>query len=480
MGKAKKEIKRVKPQLLKGFKDYPAEDEYVRRELIAKVQAVFERYGYQPLQTPALEFIETLLGADYGPEGTSQIFNFVGPEEVHMGLRFDHTAPLARYVASQPNLPRPFRRYQVAPVWRTDKPDPGRFREFMQFDLDIVGTTLPAADAEIIIIMTETMKALGIEKFTVRYSNRRILNGLAEYAGLEDEDAAAMFRVLDKLDKQGREAVVQELGAGRVDKSGDTIPGLNLKPEQISRIEKFLDIPRGNFDETYEKTNELLGEFEIAKQGLDELKEINKYVSATELGKEHSLFDITIVRGLGYYTGPIFETILNDLPEYGSVFAGGRYDNLVGRFSGQDAPGTGASIGVDRLLAALKQLNLITPKKTATDVIVATMDRDRMEDYFKMANQLREHEWNVEVFLGNNRRIPKQLQYADRLDIPVAVICGSDEFEKGEVTIKNLAKGREVSEDMENREEWLKAEGIQVTVPRSEMISTIEKMLKSE
>ena len=286
--------------------------------------------------------------------------------------------------------------------------------------------------------------------------------------------------VWDKLDKQGREAVTAELGPGRVDKSGDEIPGLNLKPEQISRIEHFLDIPREDFEGTFEKCMQILGEYEIAKRGLDELKEIHEYLMASSVGMEYCVFDTTVVRGLGYYTGPIFETILTDLPEFGSVFAGGRYDNLVGRFSGQEAPGTGASIGVDRLLAALKKLDLIEAQKTSTDVLVATMDRERMSDYFKIASELREQGWNVEVFLGNNRRIPKQLQYADRLDIPVAVICGSNEFNNDEVTIKDLARGREMSEDVEDREEWLKAEGIQVTVPRGKMISTIRKMLESK
>jgi histidyl-tRNA synthetase len=325
--------------------------------------------------------------------------------------------------------------------------------------------------------MIETMKALEIENFTVRYSNRRILNGLAEYVGLDEDSATGMFRVLDKLDKQGREAVLAELGPGRVDKSGDEIPGLNLKPEQISRIENFLDIPRGDFEETFKKCSELLGEYEIARRGLDELKEIHEYLMTLGFENEQCVFDTTVVRGLGYYTGPIFETILTDLPEFGSVFAGGRYDNLVGRFSGQEAPGTGASIGVDRLLAALQKLGLIEGQKTSMDVIVTTMDRERMVEYFKMASELREQGWNVEVFLGNNRRIPKQLQYADRLDIPVAVICGSNEFDNNEVTIKDLARGREVSEDVEDREEWLKAEGIQVTVPRGKMIPTIKKML---
>ncbi len=478
MGKIDKKSNKVKPRILKGFKDYPAEDEFARRELIEPVRMVFEKYGFQPLQTPALEYIETLLGADYGEEGSSQIFNFVGPEETHMGLRFDHTAPLARYFASDPNIPRPFRRYVVGPVWRCDKPDPGRFREFTQFDLDIVGTSLMAADAEIMIVMVESMKALGLENFVVRYSNRRILNGLAEYVGLSEDEAPDMFRVLDKLDKQGREAVVQELGAGRVDKSGDTIKGLNLQPEQISKIEKFLDISRGDFEKTYEEAMNLLGNYDISKTGLEEMREIYEYFRSAGVDQKYLLFDTTIVRGLGYYTGPIFETILNDIPEYGSIFSGGRYDDLVRRFSGQAAPGTGASIGVDRLLAALNQLGKLESPKTPTRVLVATMDRDRMADYFAIGSELRDQGWNTEVFVGNNRRIPKQLQYADRLDIPVAVICGSDEFERGDVTIKNLAKGREMSEDVENREEWLKAEGIQVTVPRAEMVATIKKMLE--
>lgn len=475
----KKKNKRVKPQLLKGFRDYPAEDEFARRELIGKVQEVFERFGYQPLQTPALEHIETLLGADYGEEGASQIFNFVGPEETPMGLRFDNTAPLARYVAGTPDLVRPFRRYQVGQVWRTDKPGPGRYREFTQFDIDIVGTNLMAADAEIMQVMIETFKTLDISAFQLRYSNRRILNGLAEYAGLQDQ-SNDVFRVLDKLDKQGREAVIQELGQGRVDKSGDKIKGVDLNPEQIVKIERFLDIPRGDFEQTWQSASELLSGIEESKQGLDEIRQIRHYHDAMGISCEHAVFDLTVVRGLGYYTGPVYEMELSELPEYGSMFSGGRYDELVGRFSGQAVPGTGAAMGVDRLLAALKALNLIHTQTTSTDVLVATMDKERMADYFAIASELRGRGFDVEVFLGNNRRIPKQLQYADRLDIPVAVICGSDEFEKQEVTIKNLALGRQKSEDVENRDEWLKAEGIQVTVPRVQMIATIEKMLNSK
>ena len=469
--------KRVPAKLLKGFRDYPAEEELTRRELIDNIREVFERYGYLPLQTPALEFLTTLLGVDYGKENKEQMFNFVGPDDVEMGLRFDLTASLARFVAGNRELPIPFRRYQVAPVWRVDKPGPGRFREFLQFDIDIVGTSLVAADAEIIAVMAETMKHLGVDKFEVRYSNRKILNGLALYAGIPDDVAPDVFRVLDKLEKQGREAVILELGSGREDKSGDVIPGLNLQQPQIAAIEKFLDLAIDEPLAPLESAANLLKDIDVAREGIDELRQITAFLDSMGVNSNYARVDLTVVRGLGYYTGPVFETFLTDLPEYGSVFSGGRYDQLVSRFSGQQMPGTGSSIGVDRFLAALTKLHAIKMKKSCADVIVTTMDKDRMADYFRIASDLRAEGFNVEVFLGNNRRIPKQLQHADRLDIPVAVICGSDEFENGQVTIKDLIAGREQSKDVKERAEWLKAENIQVTIPRDKMISHIRNIL---
>lgn len=469
--------KKVPAKLLKGFRDYPPEDELTRQVLIDKIRSVFERYGYLPLQTPALEFLTTLFGADYGKENKEQIFNFIGPDEVEMGLRFDLTAPLARFVAANRELPTPFRRYQIAPVWRVDKPGPGRFREFLQFDIDIVGTSLVAADAEIIAVMAETMSCLKIENFEVRYSNRKILNGLAQFAGISPETAPDVFRVLDKLEKQGRDAVIMELGPGRTDKSGDVIPGLGFPDPQIALLEKFLDIAQAAGSSQIDNAADLLGASEMAADGFEELREIGRYLDGMGADPAKARVDLTIVRGLGYYTGPVFETFLLDLPDYGSVFSGGRYDHLVSRFSGQPMPGTGSSIGVDRLLAALLKLEALEVRKSCAEVIVTTMDKGRMADYFEMASQLRNEGFMVEVFLGNNRRIPKQLQYADRLDIRVAVICGSDEFDKGQVTIKDLVAGRGLSKDVQDRAEWLKAEDVQVTIPRSDMISHIRSLL---
>ena len=471
---------RVPASLLKGFRDYPPEEEFTRRKIVDTIQGVFEEYGYLPLQTPALELMTTLFGADYGKENKEQIFNFTGPDDVEMGLRFDLTAPLARFVAANRELPTPFRRYQIAPVWRVDKPGPGRYREFLQFDIDIVGTSLVAADAEIIAVMAATMQGLGIDRFEVRYCNRKVLNGLAEYAGISAEVAPDVFRVLDKLEKQGREAVILELGPGRTDKSGDKIPGLGLRDEQIASVEEYLDLAVESSADQLDKASELLSGIKVAEDGLDELRQIGSFLDGMGVDTNKAKVDLTIVRGLGYYTGPVFETTLTDLPDYGSVFSGGRYDHLVSRFSGQQMSGTGSSIGVDRLIAALLKLEALETSKTCTDVIVTTMDKGRFQDYFAMASELRGAGFKVEVFLGNNRRIPKQLQYADRLDIPVAVICGSDEFDKGEVTVKDLVAGREQSKDVKDRAEWLKAEDIQVTIPRSKLISHIKSLLTSK
>lgn len=480
MAKKKSDKKRVPAEVLKGFRDYPPDEEVLRQDLIEKIREVFERYGYQPFQTPALERLTTLLGADYGTENKQQIFNFTGPDDVEMGLRFDLTAPLARYVAGNKQLQLPFRRYQVAPAWRVDKPGPGRYREFLQFDIDIVGTNLIAADAEIIAVMADTMTNLGIESFEVKYSSRKVLNGLAEWAGIDPERAQDVFRVLDKLEKQGREAVVLELGPGRTDQSGDKIEGLGLPQEHIAAIERFLDIGEMDNSEQLPAAAKLLQGVAQAEQGIRDLQDIDSYLQHMGVDVSKAQVDLTIVRGLGYYTGPVFETFLTDLPEYGSVFSGGRYDDLVGRFSGQPAPGSGASLGPDRLMAALLKLGALQAARASADVIVTTMDKGRFNEYFEIAAELRRAGLTVEVFLGNNRRIPKQLQYADRLDIPVAVIAGSDEFEAGKVTVKDLRAGREQAEQVEDREEWLKAEDIQVTIPRDRLIEHISELLKQQ
>ncbi len=476
MAKKNKE-KKVVPRVLKGFRDYPPEEEIARQRLIDKTRAVYEKYGYLPLQTASLEFAESLLGTHYTADNLKELFGFTGPEDVDMALRYEFTLSLARYVAADPQMPLPFRRYQYGNVWRVDKPGPGRFREFMQCDLDIVGTDSMLADAEIIAVMIDTLDTLGIKNFTVRFSNRKLINGLSKFAQIPEEKAPDVFRVIDKLEKQGKDAVIAELGPGRTDQSGDKIPGLNLEGPQIDMITRFLDLAVKGGKDILEQAEKLLGHIEISNEGISELREILKNLEQMKVAADKYEIDITIVRGLGYYTGPVYETTFNDLPEYGSVFSGGRYDNLVSRFSGRNIPAAGSSFGVDRMLAALLALNAIETKKATADVIVTTMDPERIGDYILLADELRNSGINTELFMGKTKNIQKQLKYADRIGIPVAVIAGSNEFDNNTVTIKDLRAGEEKSKEVEDRKEWLKAEEVQETVNRDQMVSHIKKLL---
>ena len=479
--KAKKEkIKRVKPQVLKGFRDYPPEEEIARLELLKKTREVYERYGYLPLQTASLEFAETLLGPHYTDDNLKELFGFPGPDEVDMALRYEFTVSLARYVAGNPHLPLPFRRYQMGNVWRVDKPGPGRFREFMQCDFDIVGAASMLADAEIIAVMVETLEHLGIRNFVVRYSNRKLINGLTSFAGIPEEKATDVFRVIDKLEKQGKDAVILELGPGRIDKSGDKIPGLHLTGKQIDLLTTFLDLALKEGNDTLADVEDLLGEIDVSMEGIKELREIGGYLKEMRTPENKAKIDITIVRGLGYYTGPVYETTLIDLPDYGSIFSGGRYDNLVSRFSSQRIPATGSSFGVDRMLAALIALKAIETRKSTADVIVTTMDKTRISDYIDIISEIRKAGIKAELFMGETRNINKQLKYADKIEIPLAVIVGSDEFESGTITVKDLRAGREKSKEVSDREEWLKADQIQATIKREELLPHLNKLLKKE
>jgi histidyl-tRNA synthetase len=476
--KKKNKPKRVEPKILKGFRDYPPEEEIARQSLIDKTRKVYEKYGYLPLQTASLEFAESLLGKHYTVDNLAELFGFNGPDDVDMALRYEFTLSLARYVAGNPHMTLPFRRYQYGNVWRVDKPGPGRFREFMQFDLDIVGTASMLADAEIIAVMIDTLDTLGIKNFVVRYSNRKLINGLSDFAGIDKEKITDVFRVIDKLDKQGKEAVIAELGEGRTDQSGDKIPGLYLADKQINMISQFLDLSQNENSDSLNACAELLGEIKVSKDGIEELKQIQKYLSTMQVPADKARIDITIVRGLGYYTGPVYETTLLDLPDYGSIFSGGRYDNLLSRFSSKSVPATGSSFGVDRMLAALIALKAIEIEKATSAVLVTRMDAERTDDYISLAAEIRNSGINAEIFMGETKNIQKQLKYADRLEIPIAVIAGSDEFEKDMVTIKDLKAGREKSIKVTERAEWLKAQDIQVTIPKSSMIDHIKKLLR--
>lgn len=475
---AKQKQKKVRPEVLKGFRDYPPSEQIARQAMIAKVREVFELMGFLPFQTASLEFAEALLGPHYTEDSLAELFGFRGPDDVDMALRYEFTLSLARYVAGNPNLTLPFRCYQYGNVWRVDKPGLGRYREFMQFDIDIVGTQNMLADAEIIAAMVTTFEHLGIKNFKVRYSNRKILNGLMEWAGIPPQRGMDVMRVIDKLERQGLEAVEQELGKGRVDESGDTIKGLYLSDNQILRIKKYLVQMAIMGTDPLDKVADMLRGIDTAQTGIKELHEIQSYLSAMKVSEDKTAVDLTVVRGLGYYTGPVFETSLLDLPEFGSVFSGGRYDNLVERFLNRSIPATGSSIGIDRLLAALIELKALSLSQATSQVLVTVMDKERLADYLNILRRLRDAGIHSEIYSGDAGNLTKQIRYGDKVGIPFAVIAGSDEFESGTVTVKNLAAGREKARETSDREEWLKAEQIQETIPMAELIECLKKHLE--
>lgn len=468
--------RKIAPRVLKGFRDYPPSEQLAREELLSELRRSFELMGFLPLQTPSLEFAETLLGNHYTPETLAELFGFRGPDDTDMALRYEFTVSLARFVASQPNLPLPFRRYQYGNVWRVDKPGPGRYREFMQFDIDIVGSPSLLADAEVIAAMVSTMERFRPVEYRVRYSSRKILNGLVEWAGVSAEQSPDVLRVIDKLEKQGIDAVIAELGAGRIDSSGDKITGLQLNAQQIERIGLFLSTIQGR-DGT-EQGRSLLEEVAAAQAGFADLQTIAGSLRDLGVSEEAVAVDLTIVRGLGYYTGTVFETTLTKLPEYGSVFSGGRYDNLVDRFLGRSIPAVGASIGIDRLLAALIALQALPLREATSEVLVTIMDQERLPDYLKLVSTLRQAGIACELFVGETKNLTRQIKYGDKVGIPFAVIAGSNEFANGTVMVKNLHLGRERAASADNRDEWLKAEGIQEEVKQSELIHWLQEKLR--
>jgi histidyl-tRNA synthetase len=471
----------VEPRLLRGFRDYLPAQMNARMKIIGTIRSVYERYGFLPLDTPAQEYRVTLMG--YGDENTKQIFSFKNPEEEDVALRFDLTAPLARVVAQYPDLPLPFRRYQVGPVWRADKPDPGRFREFLQFDLDTVGSSSLAADVEILCGMHDTLRALGFQNFLIRFSSRKVLNSLLDFAGISRERAFSVFRVLDKLEKIGQENIVAELTGGRVDASGDRIPGLGLETRAVDRIQQFLALPHGARNHVLASLAGLFTDVPSAVEAVQEVGFICSSLDSLGISDQLVALDASIARGLDYYTGPVFEAILTDAREFGSVFGGGRYDGLVARFLGRTIPAVGASVGVDRLFAAMQKLGLARMTNATAQVIVTVMESDRLTEYQKITRAIREAGINAELYLGEEKSLGKQLQYANRQQIPVALIIGGDEFARNEVTLKDLILGTALQDKKKTatgkeREEWLRlSRSVQVTVPMDRCLSTLGEIL---
>ncbi len=486
--------KHVEPRTLKGFNDQLPEDVIARIEVVGAIEKVFRRFGFIPLETPALEHLDVLLGTG-GDQTNKELFRLESPEGDEIALRFDHTVPFARLLAQYPDkLKTPFRRYAIGPVWRADKPGPGRFRQFTQFDIDIAGSNVIACDAEIVAVTCEAMQSIGLSRFTVLVNNRKLIDALLESTGIKEEAKHKhILRVIDKLQKVGVDNVRLELGPGRVDESGDPIPGVNLKDEAIDAVLTFIAVKGDSRSDVVDHVESALPDSQLAKTAVAEMRELDECLIALGVSEEHGKFDPSLARGLDYYTGPVFEVALSDAPEFGSVGGGGRYDGLVQRFMNRPIPCTGISVGLDRLLAALAHLEIQPRRGTLTDVLVVTMGKVPKSETLKIAQELRstiiidntgrKRNINTEAFLASKKKMGmgNQLSHADHYAIPVAVIIGEDELANGQVSVKDLMAGKEQREGIEDRDEYRQAgKAGQVTVERAEMIKTVAALLDAK
>jgi histidyl-tRNA synthetase len=481
---------KLKARLPRGLADRGPAEIAATREMIEKIRAVYELYGFEPVETPAIEYTDALgkflPDQDRPNEG---VFSFLDDDEQWLSLRYDLTAPLARYVAENfDTLPKPYRSYRFGWVFRNEKPGPGRFRQFMQFDADTVGTASPAADAEICMMMADTIEALGIPRgsYVVKVNNRKVLDGVLESIDLGGEANAGrrltVLRAIDKFDRLGEAGVRALLGQGRKDESGDFTKGAALKSDDIEKvISSTCPIPGGN--DTVIKELRKASTTAVGSEGVTELEAINSLIQAANYGDRISI-DPTVVRGLEYYTGPVFEVELmfstdgtDGSPRFGSVGGGGRYDGLVSRFRGEPVPATGFSIGVSRLLAALQHLGKVETKAEAGPVVVTVFDRDRIADYQQMVTSLRNAGIRAELYLGSGKFGP-QMKYADKRNAPCVVIQGSDEKAKGEVTIKDLIVGAELAKLEKGREEHLQKQAeAQRAVPEAQLVEAVRAVL---
>ncbi|WP_040651046.1 histidine--tRNA ligase [Roseovarius sp. 217] len=486
MAKPKKEP-RPKAETPKGFRDYFGAEVTTRAAMLNAIAGVYHRYGFDALESSAVETVEALgkflPDVDRPNEG---VFAWQDEDEKWLALRYDLTAPLARVYAQHRNdLPTPYRRYAMGPVWRNEKPGLGRFRQFYQCDADTVGTASMAADAEICAMLADALEEVGIERgdYVVRVNNRKVLNGVLEATGVTEPDQqAAVLRTIDKFDKVGESGVRELLGKGRLDASGAYIDGVGLSDDHAAPVLAFLTSKGRDAPETLSNLRAAVGGSEIGTRGVDELEEIATLLEAQGYSPDRIVIDPSVVRGLGYYTGPVFEAELTfeivdekGRPrQFGSVAGGGRYDDLVARFTGQQVPAVGVSIGVDRLLAALHAKGKIGGAERGP-VVVTVMDRDRMADYQAMVGALRQAGIRAEVYLGNPKSFGNQMKYADRRGAPVAVIAGGDEFEKGVVQIKDLILGAQIAENA-TVEEW-KERPSQYEVPRAQLVEKVREIL---
>jgi histidyl-tRNA synthetase len=496
MNDIKKKPQKLKARLPRGFVDRSASDIRAVNEMTAKIREVYEHYGFDPVETPLFEYTDALgkflPDADRPNEG---VFSLQDDDEQWMSLRYDLTAPLARHVAENFNeIQLPYRTYRAGYVFRNEKPGPGRFRQFMQFDADTVGAPGVQADAEMCMMMADALEALGLKgQYAIRVNNRKLLDGVLEIIGLGGPENAdkrlIVLRAMDKLDKFGVEGVRLLLGAGRKDESGDFTKGAGLDGPRIERVIELLEATKVSAEDTLEAIAAIVGENETARQGFEELRTIAHLVIAA--GYTDRVFIApSVVRGLEYYTGPVYEAeltfdVTNEKGEkvvFGSVGGGGRYDGLVSRFMGQPVPATGFSIGVSRLMTALKNLGKLGQSEVIEPVLVTVMDGDvdAMGRYQRITQELRQAGIRAEMYQGNWKKFGNQLKYADRRGCPVAIIQGGDERAEGVVQIKDLIEGKRLSGEIEDNASWREARVAQETVKEADLVAKVREILAAQ
>ncbi len=485
--------RKVEARLPRGLADRGPAELSAMRGMLEKIRATFELYGFEAVETPFIEYTDALgkflPDQDRPNEG---VFSFQDDDDQWLSLRYDLTAPLARYVAEHfDQLPKPYRSYRNGFVFRNEKPGPGRFRQFMQFDADTVGAPSVAADAEIAMLMADTLEAVGIARgdYVIKVNNRKVLDGVMEAIGLAGDENAArrliVLRAIDKLDKVGPEGVRDLLGKGRMDPSGDFTKGAGLESKAIETILAFTAARADTLSGTFKNLHAVVASSARGIEGVNELEEIASLIAAGGYDDGRVLIDPSVVRGLEYYTGPVFEAELTfevkdedgKLVRFGAVAGGGRYDGLVARFRGEPVPATGFSVGVSRLLAALSILGKHGTKSDERGpVVVLVMDKDHIAAYQRLVTILRKEGIRAELYLGGSG-MKAQMKYADKRGAVCVVIQGSDEREKAQVLIKDLVLGATLS-SAPDREAYLKQQAeAQFAVSEAEMIASVRKVL---
>ncbi len=495
MTEARNAASPVKARLPRGLADRGADEISAVESMLAAIRRNYRLYGFEAVETPAIEYTDALgkflPDQDRPNEG---VFSFQDDDEQWLSLRYDLTAPLARYFAEHYDaLPKPYRSFRSGYVFRNEKPGPGRFRQFLQFDADTIGSSSPAADAELCMMAADTLEKLGIPRgdYCVKINNRKILDGVMEAIGLGGPEEAGrrlvVLRAIDKLDRLGPEGVRALLGPGRKDNSGDFTRGAGLAPEAIDKVLAFTSARRSTNAQTLAALADIVASSARGMEGVAELRAIDELAKAADYNESRLTLDPSVVRGLEYYTGPVFEadltlSVKDDKGQpirFGSIGGGGRYDGLVGRFRGEDAPATGFSIGVSRLYAALKAIDspVVASAPHNGPVVVLVMDRDQLPHYQSLVARLREADIRAELYLGSSGMKP-QMKYADRRKSPCVVIQGSNERERQEVQIKDLIEGAKAGAAIASNEEWKAARPAQVSVRESDMVAVVREILE--